>query len=244
MQLPDLSRADTTAKLLLHNAAQFGGEVALREKAYGIWHVYSWADSRDRVAELALGLLAQGIGRGDVVGIIGRNRPHWLWAELAAHAVGAMSLGIYEDALAKEVEYLLGYADAKIAFVEDEEQADKVLEIADRLPALRWVVYNDPRGLRKYQDPRLLSRERLIEQGRGQPAGRFEQVVAEGRGDEVAVLCTTSGTTANPKLAMLQHGPLLEHVVAYLRAEPREPSDEYVSILPLPWIVEQVYVAI
>src|SRR5918994_2444592 len=122
MQLPDLSRADTTAKLLLHNAAHWGSEVALREKEYGIWNSYSWADSRQRVAELALGLLAQGIERGDVVGIIGRNRPHWLWAELAAHSVGAMSLGIYEDALATEVQYLLGYAKARLVFVEDEEQ--------------------------------------------------------------------------------------------------------------------------
>jgi long-chain acyl-CoA synthetase len=91
MQPPDLSRHETTAKLLLHNAAQWGGEVALREKAYGIWHVYSWRDSRQRVEELALGLLAQGVARGDVIAIIGRNRPHWLWAELAAHSVGAMS---------------------------------------------------------------------------------------------------------------------------------------------------------
>ena len=171
MQLPDLSRADTTAKLLLHNAAQFGGEVALREKAFGIWHAYSWADSRDRVAELARGLLAQGIGRGDVVGIIGRNRPHWLWAELAAHSLGAMSLGIYEDALASEVEYLLGYAEAKIAFVEDEEQADKVLEIAGRLPALRWVVYNDPRGMRKYSGPPA-HEPRAADRARQRPASR------------------------------------------------------------------------
>jgi long-chain acyl-CoA synthetase len=244
MQPPDLSQTDTTAKLLLHNAAHWGSDVALREKAYGIWHLYSWADSRQRVAELALGLLAQGIERGDVVGIIGRNRPHWLWAELAAHSVGALSLGIYEDALAKEVQYLLGYAGARLAFVEDEEQADKVLEIADELPELRWIVYNDARGMRKYDDPRLHSREQLILRGKDQPAGRFEQVVAQGTGDEVALLCTTSGTTAHPKLAMLQHRPLLEHVASYLRAEPREPSDEYVSILPLPWIVEQVYVAL
>ena len=244
MQLPEIAQADTTAKLLLHNAARFGAEVALREKDYGIWHPYSWAESKAKVEELALGLLALGLGRGEVVGIIGRNRPHWLWAELAAQSVGAMSLGIYEDALAKEVQYLLGYADARIAFAEDEEQVDKLLEIAGQLPELRWIVYNDARGLRKYADPRLLSRAQLIERGRGQPAGRFEQVVAEGRGDEVAVLCTTSGTTAHPKLAMLQHRPLLEHVCAYLRAEPREPTDEYVSILPLPWIVEQVYVVL
>jgi long-chain acyl-CoA synthetase len=244
MQPPDLSRHDTTAKLLLHNAEHHGAEVALREKAYGIWHVYSWADSRREVEALALGLLAQDVARGDVVGIIGRNRPHWLWAELAAHAVGAMSLGIYEDALAKEVQYLLGYAEAKVVLVEDEEQADKVLEVADELPALRWIVYNDPRGMRKYADRRLLSREQLILDGSRLPAGRFAEVVSAGSGDEVALLCTTSGTTAHPKLAMLQHRPLLEHVVSYLRAEPREPSDEYVSILPLPWIVEQVYVAL
>ena len=171
MQLPDLSRHDTTAKLLLHNAAHWGAEVALREKDYGIWKVYSWADTRARVEELGRGLLALGLERGDVVGIIGRNRPHWLWAELAAQAVGAISLGIYEDALAKEVAYLLGYAEAKLAFVEDEEQADKVLEIADQLPRLRWIVYNDPRGMRKYQDPRLLHRAQLIERGKDVPAG-------------------------------------------------------------------------
>ena len=244
MQLPDLSGYDTTAKLLLHNAAHWGADVALREKEYGIWKVYTWADTRARVEELARGLLAIGIGREDVVGIIGRNRPHWLWAELAVHAVRAMSLGIYEDALGKEVAYLLGYAEARLVFVEDEEQADKVLEIAGELPHLRWIVYNDSRGMRKYRDDRLLDRAQLIGRGKEVPVDRFEATVAAGGGDDVAMLCTTSGTTSHPKLAMLQHRPLLEHSAAYLRADPREPTDEYVSVLPLPWIVEQVYVAI
>ena len=177
-----------------------------------------------------------------MVGIIGRNRPHWLWAELAAHAVGALSLGIYEDALGKEVAYLLGYAEAKLVFVEDEEQTDKVLEIGDELPHLRWIVYNDQRGMRKYDDARLLHCAQLIARGGEIPAERFETTVAAGRGADVAMLCTTSGTTSHPKLAMLQHRPLLEHSSAYLRADPREPTDEYVSVLPLPWIVEQVYV--
>ena len=242
MHLPDLSALDTSPKLLLHNAAHWGSEVALREKEYGIWNSYSWADSRDRVRELALGLLALGIERGDVVAIIGRNRPHWLWAELAAHSVGAMSLGIYEDALGKEVAYLVDYAEASLAFAEDEEQADKLLEIADRLPALRWIVYNDARGMRKYHDDRLLSCEQLVERGKGVSPERFDQAVALVKGEDVAVLCTTSGTTSNPKLAMLQHRAFLEHSAAYLRADPREPTDEYVSILPMPWIVEQVYV--
>ncbi|MGH6898142.1 MAG: AMP-binding protein [Geminicoccaceae bacterium] len=242
MQLPDLSRHDTTARLLLHNAAHWGADVALREKDQGIWKVHTWADTRARVEELGRGLLALGIARGDVVGIIGRNRPHWLWAELAAHAVGAISIGIYEDALGKEVAYLLGHAEAKLAFVEDEEQADKVLEIADQLPSLRWIVYNDERGMRKYRDRRLLHRAELIDRGEDVPVDRYQATVTAGRGDDVAMLCTTSGTTSNPKLAMLQHRPLLEHSSAYLRADPRAPTDEYVSVLPLPWIVEQVYV--
>lgn len=242
MQLPDLAALDTSPKLLLHNAAQWGAEVALREKEYGIWNSYSWAESRARVQELALGLLALGIERGDVVAIIGRNRPHWLWAELAAHSVGAMSLGIYEDALGKEVAYLLDYAGARLVYAEDEEQADKLLEIADQLPQLDWIVYNDPRGMRKYHDARLLAHEQLVERGQTVAPERFAQSVADGEGEDVAVLCTTSGTTSNPKLAMLQHRAFLEHSAAYLRADPREPADEYVSILPLPWIVEQVYV--
>jgi long-chain acyl-CoA synthetase len=242
MQLPELPIYDTTGKLLLRNAAHWGAEVALREKEYGIWKTYSWADSRDRARALALGLLALGLQRGDVVGVIGRNRPHWLWAELAAQAVGAISLGIYEDALGTEVAYLFDYAEARLAFAEDEEQADKLLEIADRLPRLQWIVYHDERGMRKYHDRRLLSVAQLIERGAALPAERFEEEIAKGHGGEVALLCTTSGTTANPKLAMLQHRRFLEHAAAWLRAEPREPSDEYVSVLPLPWIVEQVYV--
>lgn len=243
MQLPDTARHDTFPKLLLHNARQWGDDVAMREKEYGIWKPYTWADYGSRVAGLARGLLALGVGRGEVVGIIGRNRPHWVWAELAAHSIGAMSLGAYQDALAKEVAYLFGYAEAKAVFVEDEEQADKLLEIADELPNLAWIIYNDSRGMRKYSDPRLLSLEELTDRARSVPSGRFEEEVAKGKGEEVAILCTTSGTTAQPKLAMLQHRPFLEHCAAYLRADPREPTDEYVSILPLPWIMEQVYVA-
>ena len=182
-----------------------------------------------------------GVKRDDVVGIIGRNRPHWVWAEWAAHSAGAMSLGIYEDSLAKEVSYLLDYGQVKLVFVEDEEQADKLLEIADDLPSLKWIVYNDERGMRKYGDPRLISRVQLVERGQGIDAARFDSTVAAGKGEDVAILCTTSGTTSNPKLAMLQHRPFLEHVAAYLRADPREPSDEYISMLPMAWIMEQVY---
>ncbi|MEM8948553.1 MAG: AMP-binding protein [Pseudomonadota bacterium] len=241
MQLPDLTIQDTLPKLLKMNAERWPDEVATREKDFGVWKRYSWAETYTHVQELALGLIALGVGRDDVVGIIGRNRPHWVWAELAGHSVGAMSLGIYEDSLGKEVTYLLDYGEVKLVFAENEEQADKLLEIADGLPSLKWIVYNDERGMRKYDDPRLLSRAALAERGREVDGARLDAAIDAGKGDDVAILCTTSGTTSNPKLAMLQHRPFLEHISAYLRADPREPTDEYMSLLPMAWIMEQVY---
>jgi len=235
---------DTFPKLLLHNAERWGDRPAMREKEFGIWNVYTWRDYRDRVREIALGLAALGVRRGEVVALLGRNRPNWVWSELAAHALGCMSLGIYEDVLAAEAGYLIGYAEAAVIFCEDEEQVDKVLQIGPAAASLRAIVYHDDRGMRKYTDPRLVSWNALLERGREldrvEPL-RFEQEVAAGRGSDVAVLCTTSGTTSNPKLAMLQHEPFLRHIRAYLEVDPRGPEDEYVSILPLPWIMEQVY---
>jgi long-chain acyl-CoA synthetase len=247
MKLPDLDALDTLPKLVLHNAANWPNDVAMREKELGVWHVYDWKTCRERVADIALGLKALGVQRGDVVALIGRNRPNWVWGELAAQAVGAMTIGIYQDALAEEVGYLAGYAEARAALVEDEEQVDKFLELGDRLPRLEHIVFNDPRGMRKYDDPRLVELAELMRRGRAlaeAEPGAFECEVNLGKGEDVAVLCTTSGTTANPKLAMLQHKPFLEHIAAYLRADPREPSDEYVSVLALPWIMEQVYVVV
>jgi long-chain acyl-CoA synthetase len=242
---PDLSELDTFPKLLLHNAANWPGDVAMREKDLGIWHTVSWSAYRDHVRLVALGLRSLGLRRGEVVAIIGRNRPNWVFGELAAQSLGCMTLGIYEDALAAEADYLLRFAGAAIVLCEDEEQVDKLLSLGDA--GLRWLIHHDPRGMRKYDDPRLLGWEQLLARGaellRREPA-LFETEVALGRGDDVAVLCTTSGTTAQPKLAMLQFRPFLLHIAAYLRADPREASDEYVSILPLPWIMEQVYVVV
>lgn len=240
-----IDRLDTLPKLLLNNAERWPDEPAMREKEFGIWNVYTWRDYRDRVQRIALGLASLGIRRGEVVALLGRNRPNWVWSELAAHALGCMTLGIYEDVLAAEAGYLIGYAEAAAIVCEDEEQVDKVLSLGEAARSLRAIVYHDDRGMRKYTDPRLVSWRELFERGEelaGREPGRFEEEVAKGRGEDVAILCTTSGTTANPKLAMLQHEPFLGHIRAYLEVDPRGPEDEYVCILPLPWIMEQVYV--
>lgn len=238
------AKADTFPKLLRLNAKEHGGEIALREKDLGLWRVFTWDDYQRRTHDFALGMIELGLGRRDVIGIIGDNRPDWVAAEIAAHAIGAMSLGLYRDVLDEEAAYLLSYGEARLVFAEDEEQVDKLLALADRAPNLKHIIYSDPRGMRKYDDPRLMEAEKLAAMGRERAArepGIYDRLVDATGGEDVAILCTTSGTTANPKLAMLAAGRVLKHCATYLAFDPKGPDDEYVSVLPLPWIMEQVY---
>src|SRR5689334_3518629 len=237
--------ADTYPKLLRLNAKEHGSEIALREKDLGLWRTFTWNNYQDRVRDFALGMVELGLGRGDVIGIIGDNRPDWVAAEIATHAIGAMSLGLYRDVLDDEAAYLLIYGGAKLVFAEDEEQVDKLLNLADRLPQLKRIVYSDPRGMRKYDDSRLMEADKLAALGRERAAREpdlYDSLVDLTNGEDVAILCTTSGTTAHPKLAMLAAGRVLRHCATYLTFDPKGPEDEYVSVLPLPWIMEQVYV--
>jgi len=231
---------DTLPTLLAHNAARHGDEIAMREKQFGIWRAFTWSQIESRTRAMALGLASLGLGAGDVIGLIGDNRPDWVMGEIATHAIGAQSLGIYRDALDDEVAYLLEFAGARLVFAEDEEQVDKLLNISDRVPTLQHIVFADPRGMRKYDDPRLLPLEDLLAKGRAAP-DTYEAMVAATDPEAVAILCTTSGTTARPKLAMLTAGALIRHCRSYLKADPKGPQDEYVSVLPLPWIMEQIY---
>jgi long-chain acyl-CoA synthetase len=239
-----VAQADTYPKLLRLNAKEHGSEIALREKDFGLWRVFTWNDYHARVHDFALGMVELGLGRGDVIGIIGDNRPDWVSAEIATHAIGAMSLGLYRDVLDEEAAYLLSYGEAKLVFAEDEEQVDKLLALADRVPNLKHIIYSDPRGMRKYDDPRLMEADKLAALGRDRAAREpalYDRLVDTTKGEDVAILCTTSGTTANPKLAMLAAGRVLRHCATYLTFDPKGPDDEYVSVLPLPWIMEQVY---
>ncbi|MDP2697337.1 long-chain fatty acid--CoA ligase [Thalassospira sp.] len=241
----DVKLHNTFPRLLAHNARNFPQEIAMREKEFGIWQEFTWKDYNDRVKWLALGLRELGVGAGDVVGLIGENRPEWVWGEIAAHALRARSVGLYQDSLGEEVAYLITYSEAKVLIAEDEEQCDKLLELGDSIPTVKHIVYCDPRGMRKYDDNRLVDVEKIYDYGRKIDAAdpsAYDRLIADTRGDECAILCTTSGTTSKPKMAMLNAGDFLDHCAAYLRADPKFPGDNYVSVLPLPWIMEQVYV--
>jgi long-chain acyl-CoA synthetase len=240
----DAKRYDTFPKLLAENARRWPDAVAMREKEFGVWNAFTWAECQRRVRTMALGMHKLGLKRGDVVALIGDNRPEWIWGELAAHAMGAMSLGIYQDSLGEEVTFLLNIAEARMIVAEDEEQVDKLLELIDETPTVRRIIYCDPRGIRKYDDPRLIDISAVYALGAEVDAATpefYNEELNAGRGSDVAVLCTTSGTTARPKLSMLQAGPFLDHCLAYLRRDPKQAGDNYVSVLPLPWIMEQVY---
>src|SRR5471030_3134817 len=164
------AEADTYPKLLRLNAREHGFETALREKDFGLWRVFSWNDYQTRVHDFALGMVELGLGRGDVIGIIGDNRPDWVSAEIAAHAIGAMSLGLYRDVLDAEAACLLRYGEASRVFAEDEKQVDKLQALADRVPNLKHIVYSDPRSRRKYDDPRLMEADKLASLGRDRAA--------------------------------------------------------------------------
>src|SRR4029450_8446159 len=158
--------ADTFPKLLLHHARERGDRPAIREKDYGIWQTWTWSQVADAVRVLACGLAHLGVQRGDNLAIIGDNRPRLYWAMTAAQCLGGVPVPIYQDAVAVEMVFVLNDADVRFAIVEDQEQVDKLLEMKDRCPALEHIVYDDPRGMRHYEQPFLHSYDSIPEQRR------------------------------------------------------------------------------
>src|SRR5205085_4552365 len=157
VKLVEQTATDTLPKLLRRNAQQFGRQIGMREKDRGIWQSYTWRQCYGHVRAFALGLAAAGFKRGDKLSVLGDNRARLYWAQLAAQALGGMSVPLYQDSIAKELAFVLGHAEVSVVVAEDQEQVDKVLSIAGELPSLRLVVYDDPRGMGGYEHPLLKS---------------------------------------------------------------------------------------
>ena len=241
--LDQLGGDDTFPKLLVRNAGRFGDRTALREKEFGIWQSCSWREYHDRVRDFSLGLMALGMQRGDKVAVIGDNRPEWVWSEIAAQAAGGSSVGLYQDSNLNEVAYVIDHCDAAFVVAEDQEQVDKILDMLDKLPKVKNVVFTDPRGLRNYRHPKLISFEAVEAKGRelgAREPGRWLTSVAQGRVEDVAIICYTSGTTGFPKGATLSFRNLLSMALSLHAVDPKQPEDEFVSFLPLAWIGEQM----
>ena len=234
----------TFPKLLKAQAAAFGTKkTALRKKGLGIWQNFSWQQYLDNVRTLALGLHSLGFGAGDKLAIIGNNRPESLFAEIAAQASGGVAVSLYHDSTPKEVTAALVQFDVSVAIVEDQEQVDKLLDHLERLPKLHRIIFIQKRGMRKYSDERLVTFEAVQSFGTtlgDQQPELFDRLVAAGKGDDTAIICLTSGTTGQPKGAMLSFRNLLNMSLALNEADPKKAQDEFVSLLPLAWFGEQL----
>jgi long-chain acyl-CoA synthetase len=243
--LPDIDIDKMTfPKLLLKAYKKFGkSKVALREKEFGIWQTYTWADYYEHVKYFALGLKALGFETGDKISIISDNRPEWVYGELAAQCLRGCGIGIYQDSIVKEVAYIIDHSDSKFVIAEDQEQVDKMLEIKDDFPKVQKIIYHDPKGMWKYKDPILMPFWEVEELGRKYEKEHnvnFEKLIEETDPFDVAQICTTSGTTGFPKLAMLTHHNLLTMSYNLGIVDRKYESDEFVSFLPLAWVGEQM----
>ncbi len=230
---------DTTLPaLLLKQASERGERTALREKEWGVWQAFTWRDFLAATAEFAAGMKTLGLGRGDIVVLIGDNRPEWMWAELAIQALGGVALGLYQDAPAEEIRYVFELSKARLVVAEDQEQVDKILELVPGT-SIAHIVYHDEKGLTRYDEPGLLSFTEVRDKGR-EGAAEFPAWVAALSPEDTALIATTSGTTGRPKLAMLSHRNLLAMAWNLGQVDPKQPTDEFVSFLPLAWMGEQM----
>ena len=234
----------TFPRLLLHHAAVRGGRPAMREKDLGIWQTYSWTQVLDQVRALAGGLAAMGFRRGDNLAIIGENRPRLYWALTAAQSLGGVPVPLYQDAVAQEMVFVFQNADIRFAIAEDQEQVDKMLEIQPQCPALRHIVFDDPRGMRKYHQPAVTSFDRLLELGRQfnqDHPGYVEDAIAEGRPADMAALFFTSGTTGLPKGVVLTHQAMIATGRTYCEFEGLGENEELLAYLPMAWIGQNLF---
>ena len=224
--------------------ARGAGEVALRQKEFGIWREFNWQESCQQVRVFALGLRELGLERGDHVATIGDNDRQYLWAYLGLLAVGGVQVGLFTDATADEVAYIIAHSDARFVLAQDQEQVDKMLSIRARIPKVERVIYWDERGLWDYDDPWLATCDDVGRLGQTLAAREpscFEEEVAQGRQDDPAILCYTSGTTGPPKGAMLSHENLIRASEAIVQVDPLYEDDNHISLLPLGWIAEHAW---
>jgi long-chain acyl-CoA synthetase len=236
------AEVDTFPKLLVRNARQYGGRPALRHKDLGIWQTWTWAQLLDEVRAYAVGLHQLGVRRGDTVAIVGANRPRLYGSVMAVQMLGAIPVPVYADAVANELAYVLAHAEVRFAAVEDQEQVDKILSVADRLPKLEKMFYDESKGLRDYDRTNLRSIEELIADGRAALAADpalaawLDAEIANGKGSDVSIILYTSGTTGQSKGVVLTAAGCINAARDTVTFDKLTDQDEALAYLPIAWV--------
>ena len=235
---------DSIPKLLARNVAKFGSKTAYREKEFGIWQSWSWAETAEEIKALALGLLELGINEGDHIAIIGRNRPAMYWSMVAAQSVGAIPVPLYQDAVVEEMTFVLEHCGARFVIAGDQEQVDKVIEVQESVKGIDHIIYYDKRGMRKYDHSRMNSFEDVQATGRAAHE-RFDREMAKRIDaqtyDSTCVMLYTSGTTGRPKGVVLSNRNIIETSKNSSEFDHLEPGDEILAYLPMAWVGDFIF---
>ncbi len=235
---------DTFPRLLLHQAAVRADQPAVREKDLGIWQTWTWGQVADEVRALACGLAEIGFKRGDNLAIIGDNRPRLYWAMAAAQCLGGVPVPMYQDAVAQELLFVLQDAEIKFAIVEDQEQVDKLLEVKEHCPQLAHILYDEPRGMRHYNQHFLHGLDEVQQMGRTHMRNHPEFLdaeIAQGSPDDVAIMLYTSGTTGKPKGVCQTHAAFITAAQSGVDFDSLGPQDDILSYLPMAWVGDHLF---
>jgi long-chain acyl-CoA synthetase len=232
-----------TLPQLLLQRKDIKDKIAIREKDYGIWQSYSFYDYFENVKKFGLGLASLGFKKGDMLSVIGDNRPQLYWAQMSAICLGGISVPLYQDAIEKELEYILKHSGARFIVAEDQEQVDKMLVLKEKLPNLEFIIYDDPRGMRHYNQSFIKSFTHIQEMGVGFEKTHpefFENEIKKGNIDEICFINYTSGTTGNPKGVVLTHANVVINAKLLSSVEDHRLTDEVMAYLPMAWIGDAI----